>query len=40
MSAEETRPFGPQALPERGTMLIVDDAAINCAILENIFAPY
>lgn len=40
MSAEETRPFGPQALPERGTMLIVDDDAINCAILENIFAPY
>ena len=32
--------MGHRRCPERGTMLIVDDDAINCAILENIFAPY
>ena len=32
----------PQTAPrqDRGLLLIVDDDAINCAILENIFAPY
>ena len=37
---QDARPQGPLPLPERGAMLIVDDDAINCAILENIFAPY
>ena len=40
MPTDQTRPAGPAALPERGAMLIVDADAINCAILENIFAPY
>ena len=40
MPADANRPFGPTAMPERGVMLIVDDDAINCAILETIFSPY
>ena len=30
----------PVSRQDRGLLLIVDDDAINCAILENIFAPY
>lgn len=40
MPADENLTFGPTAVPDRNVMLIVDDDAINCAILEQIFAPY
>lgn len=40
MDIQQTQALQAAARPERGLLLIVDDDAINCAILENLFAPY
>ncbi len=40
MDTEQTRALQAAVRPERGLLLIVDDDEINCAILENLFAPY
>ena len=40
MHTEENQVSEPAVQSEHGVLLIVDDDAINCAILENIFEPY
>ena len=40
MDTEQTQALQAAVQPERGLLLIVDDDEINCAILENLFAPY
>ena len=40
MDTEQTQAMQAAVRPERGLLLIVDDDEINCAILENLFAPY